>query len=52
MVFSTEYRQPLIHQSVESELYSYLGGTCNKLDCQVIKAGGFTDHIHILFYLK
>jgi len=52
IVFSTKYRQPLILQSVETELYSYLGGICNKLDCQVIKVGGFTDHIHILCMLS
>jgi len=52
IVFSTKYRQPLIQQSVESELYSYLGGICNKLGCQVIKLGGFTDHIHILCLLS
>ena len=52
IVFSTKYRQPLIQQSVESELYSYLGGICNKLDCQVIKVGGFNDHIHILCMLS
>ncbi len=51
-MFSTKYRQPLIQQSVESELYSYLGGICNKLGCQVIKVGGFTDHIHILCLLS
>ena len=52
IVFSTKYSQPLIQQSVESELYSYLGGICNKLGCQVIKVGGFTDHIHILCLLS
>jgi putative transposase len=52
IVFSTKYRQPLIHQSVECELYSYLGRIFNKLGCQVIKVGGFTDHIHTLFHLK
>ena len=52
IVFSTKYRQPLIQQSVVSELYCYLGGICNKLGCQVIKVGGFTDHIHILCLLS
>ena len=52
IVFSTKYRQPLILQSVETELYSYLGGICNKLDCQVIKVGGINDHIHILCMLS
>ncbi len=52
IVFSTKYRQPLIHPPVESELHSYLGGICNKLDCQVIQVGGYTDHIHILCMLS
>ena len=52
IVFSTKYRQPLIHAPVEAELHSYLGGICNKLDCQVIKVGGYTDHIHILCMLS
>jgi putative transposase len=48
LVFSTKYRQPLIHQPVEAELHAYLGGVCNNLDCQSIIVGGYTDHIHIL----
>jgi putative transposase len=52
IVFSTKYRQPLIHPSVEAELHSYLGGICNKLECHVIKVGGYTDHIHILCMLS
>jgi REP element-mobilizing transposase RayT len=52
IVFSTKYREPLIKQTVETELYSYLGGICKKLDCPVIKVGGYTDHIHILCMLS
>lgn len=52
IVFSTKHRQPLIHMPVEAELHSYLGGVCNKLDCQVIKVGGYTDHVHILCMLS
>jgi REP element-mobilizing transposase RayT len=48
IVFSTKHREPPILPSIEAELHSYLGGICNKLDCQVIKVGGFTNHIHIL----
>ena len=51
-MFSTKHRQPLIHAPVEAELHSYLGGICNKLDCPVIKVGGYTDHIHILCMLS
>ncbi len=52
LVFSTKHRQPLIQQPVETELHSYLGGTCNHLDCQSIKVGGYVDHIHILCLLS
>ena len=52
LVFSTKYREPLIDETIESELYAYLGGICNQLECQPIKIGGFTDHIHILCMLS
>lgn len=52
LVFSTKYREPLIHMPVEAELHSYLGGLCNQLECRAIKVGGYTDHIHILCMLS
>lgn len=52
IVFSTKYRQPLIHPPVENELHAYLGGICNNLECHTIKIGGYTDHIHILCMLS
>jgi putative transposase len=52
IVFSTKHRNQLIDSEIEVELHSYLGGICNKLECQVIKVGGFTDHIHILCMLS
>ena len=52
IVFSTKQRQPLIHPPIEAELHSYLGGTCNHLECQSIKVGGYVDHIHILCQLS
>ena len=52
LVFCTKHREPLIQPPVELELHNYLGGICNKLDCQVIKVGGYSDHIHILCMLS
>lgn len=52
IVFSTKHRSPLIHPPIEEELHSYLGGICNKLECHVLKVGGYTDHIHILCMLS
>jgi len=52
IIFSTKNREPVIHPPYEDELHSYLGGICNNLDCQSIKIGGYTDHIHILCMLS
>ena len=52
IIFSTKHRQPLITGAVEQELHAYLGGICNRLECQVIKVGGYVDHIHILCKLS
>jgi len=52
IIFSTKNRQPLIKKHVEAELHAYLGGICNRLECQAIKVGGYIDHIHILSKLS
>ncbi|MEI8202815.1 MAG: IS200/IS605 family transposase [Bacteroidota bacterium] len=52
IVFSTKHRVHLIHPPIESELHAYLGGICKNLECQPIKIGGYTDHIHILCMLS
>ena len=52
IVFSTKYHQPLILESVEEELYNYLGGICKALECWPVKIGGYYDHIHILCLLS
>lgn len=52
IVFSTKHRKHLIHPAVEAELHSYLGGICNRLECQVLIVGGYTNHIHILCMLS
>ena len=52
IVFSTKYREPLIQEAIEPELYAYLGGICSSLECQPIKIGGYTDHIHVLCLLS
>lgn len=52
IVFSTKHRQKMIHPPVEEELYAYLGGICKNLECQPIKIGGHSDHIHILCMLS
>lgn len=52
VIFSTKHRARLVQTPYEQELHSYLGGICNKSDCDPIKIGGYTDHIHILCKLS
>lgn len=52
ITFSTKLRKPLISLPIEPALHRYLGGICNKLGCQAIKIGGYTDHVHILCLLS
>ena len=49
LVFSTKNRSPFLHdQSIRAEMHNYLGGTCNNLDCPVLRVGGVADHVHFL----
>ncbi len=52
IVFSTKNRLPLINFPYENELYAYLGGICNNMDCQTVKIGGAKDHVHICLLSK
>jgi REP element-mobilizing transposase RayT len=52
IVFSTKLRKPFIDEKIENELFAYLGGVCNKLDCTVLKVGGYLNHVHILCMLS
>src|SRR5262249_18003211 len=49
IVFSTKNRRPFLQdKAVRNELHKYLGGTCNNLDCHVLRVGGVADHVHVL----
>jgi REP element-mobilizing transposase RayT len=49
LVFSTKERRPFLHDpAIRDEAHKYLGGTCNNLDCPVLRVGGIADHVHIL----
>lgn len=52
LVFSTKYRQPLIIDKIESELYAYLGGIFRNKGCPALIVGGYLDHVHILSFLS
>ena len=49
IVFSTKDRRAFLQASaLRDELHKYLGGTCNNLDCPVLRVGGAADHVHVL----
>lgn len=52
IVFSTKNRVPFIKPPIEDELHNYLGGICKSFECQPLKVGGFTDHVHVLCSLS
>jgi len=52
IIFSTKNQEPLIIDSIEEELYKYIGGICKNLDCKPVIVGGYKDHVHILCLLS
>ena len=52
LISSTKNREPLIVSEVRTDLFGYLAGTLNALDCHAIRVGGFVDHVHLLFVLS
>jgi REP element-mobilizing transposase RayT len=49
IVFSTKDRRPFLqNNTIRDKAHNYLGGTCNNLDCAVLRVGGVADHIHLL----
>jgi REP element-mobilizing transposase RayT len=52
LTFSTKNREPLITPATRDELFAYLAGALNGIDCPVLRVGGFADHVHLLFVLS
>jgi putative transposase len=47
-VFSTKQRRPVITPTLQSRLFSYMGGITRKNKIKLISAGGVDDHVHLL----
>jgi len=52
ITFSTKKRYPFIDEDIEQELWAYLGGICKALECNPIRVGGCSDHVHICCLLS
>jgi REP element-mobilizing transposase RayT len=50
LVFSTKNRKPLIQESLQDELYHYIGGIIRNKKGSLLEIGGVEDHIHILAF--
>lgn len=51
LIFSTKNRIPIIKSEHLNVLHSYIGGILNNMKCDVIRVGGTSNHVHILFRL-
>jgi putative transposase len=51
VVFSTKYREPLIHNYFKKRLYEYFGGIIHNKQGRLLSAGGTSDHVHLLVKL-
>ena len=52
ITFSTKNRYPYIDDSINKELWAYIGGICKALDCNPMRIGGYNDHVHICCQLS
>jgi putative transposase len=52
LVFSTKYRESIILPSIKTELFSYMGGILQNLECIPLQIGGVADHVHVLSTLS
>ena len=52
ITFSTKNRYPFIDNSIEEELFQYIGGICKKMEFYPVRIGGYKDHIHVLCVLS
>lgn len=48
MVFSTKNRVAFIVPEIEDDLYGYIGGVVRNYDGKLLRAGGTSNHIHLL----
>ena len=52
MIYSTKMRRPIIQESWRERLYAYKHGIVENLGGRLHKAGGISDHVHLVAELK
>jgi len=48
VVFSTKHRSPLITDTLQPDLYAYIGGIIRGEGGYLLEVGGIADHVHLL----
>lgn len=51
-IFATKKREKSILPAYQKEMFAYIGGTLNNLDCPAVVVGGTENHIHALFCMS
>jgi len=51
-IWATKERKPLIHKSLEQQVYQYIAEQLREQGCPVRIINGMPDHIHCLFLLN
>jgi REP element-mobilizing transposase RayT len=51
LIFSTKHRESLINESLQQDMNAYFVGTLTEIGCVPIRAGGTSDHVHLLLAL-
>jgi len=52
ITFSTKNRQPVLNETIQNELFRYLGGVCNEYESNPVIVGGTNNHVHLLINLS
>ncbi len=47
IVFSTKHREPSLSEALRPRLFAYLATVGRDLGCEVYRAGGVADHVHL-----
>ncbi len=48
ITFSTKNRAATIPETIEPDLYAYIGGICRRMESPLLVMGGVADHVHML----
>lgn len=51
ITFSTKNREPTIPETLEKDLYAYIGGICRRMESPLLAMGGTADHVHMMVSL-